>query len=50
MLRLVAVNNMNPSLQLGEEGINSVLVTLEAIRNRALSIYFYQLSRNPSYR
>ncbi|PIL29875.1 hypothetical protein GSI_08082 [Ganoderma sinense ZZ0214-1] len=34
---LFAVNNMNPSLQLGEEGINSVLMTLEAIRNRALT-------------
>ena len=33
----VAVNNMNPSLQLGEEGINSVLMTLESIRTRALS-------------
>ena len=33
----VAVNNMNPSLQLGEEGINSVLMTIEAIRTRALS-------------
>ncbi len=28
---------MNPSLQLGEEGINSVLTTIEAIRTRALS-------------
>ncbi|KAI1797463.1 DnaJ-domain-containing protein [Ganoderma leucocontextum] len=34
---LFAVNNLNPSLQLGEEGINSVLMTLEAIRNRALT-------------
>ncbi|KAI0749849.1 DnaJ-domain-containing protein [Daedaleopsis nitida] len=34
---LFAVNNMNPSLQLGEEGINSVLMTLEAIRTRALT-------------
>ena len=39
----VAVNNMNPSLQLGEEGINSVLMTLEAIRNRALSTFFPEL-------
>ncbi|KAH9902555.1 DnaJ-domain-containing protein [Cubamyces lactineus] len=34
---LCAVNNMNPSLQLGEDGINSVLVTLQAIRTRALT-------------
>ncbi|RPD61003.1 DnaJ-domain-containing protein [Lentinus tigrinus ALCF2SS1-7] len=34
---LFAVNNMNPSLQLGEEGINSVLMTIEAIRTRALT-------------
>ncbi|KAI9066112.1 DnaJ-domain-containing protein [Trametes sanguinea] len=34
---LCAVNNMNPSLQLGEEGINSVLMTLQAIRTRALT-------------
>ncbi|KAI0366321.1 DnaJ-domain-containing protein [Pilatotrama ljubarskyi] len=34
---LSAVNNMNPSLQLGEEGINSVLMTLQAIRTRALT-------------
>ncbi|KAI0714418.1 DnaJ-domain-containing protein [Cerioporus squamosus] len=34
---LFAVNNMNPSLQLGEEGINSVLTTIEAIRTRALT-------------
>ncbi|EJF55860.1 DnaJ-domain-containing protein [Dichomitus squalens LYAD-421 SS1] len=34
---LFAVNNMNPSLQLGEEGINSVLMTLQAIRTRALT-------------
>lgn len=33
-----AVNSMNPSLQLGEEGINSVLMTLQAIRTRALSM------------
>lgn len=35
---------MNPSLQLGEDGINSVLMTLEAIRNRALSTFFSELS------
>ncbi|KAH9945484.1 DnaJ-domain-containing protein [Epithele typhae] len=34
---LFAVNNMNPSLQLGEEGINSVLTTIESIRTRALA-------------
>ncbi|KAL1949810.1 hypothetical protein VTO73DRAFT_8691 [Trametes versicolor] len=34
---LCAVNSMNPSLQLGEEGINSVLMTLQAIRTRALT-------------
>ncbi|KAI0833725.1 DnaJ-domain-containing protein [Trametes gibbosa] len=34
---LSAVNAMNPSLQLGEEGINSVLMTLQAIRARALT-------------
>ncbi|KAI0774986.1 hypothetical protein BD413DRAFT_689403 [Trametes elegans] len=34
---LSAVNNMNPSLQLGEEGINSVLMTLQAVRTRALT-------------
>ncbi|KAI0636190.1 DnaJ-domain-containing protein [Trametes polyzona] len=34
---LSAVNSMNPSLQLGEEGINSVLMTLQSIRARALT-------------
>lgn len=32
-----AVNNMNPSIKLGEDGIDSVLGTLQAIRARALS-------------
>jgi len=34
---LAAVNDINPSIKLGEEGINSVLGTLQAIRERALS-------------
>lgn len=34
---LHAVNNMNPSIKLGEDGIDSVLVTLQAIRARALT-------------
>ena len=42
-----AVNNMNPSIKLGEDGIDSVLVTLQAIRARALSqcnpLYLYFL-------
>lgn len=32
-----AVNDINPSLRLGEDGINSVLLTLQSIRERALS-------------
>lgn len=32
-----AINDINPSIKLGEEGINSVLVTLQSIRERALS-------------
>ncbi|KAH9943707.1 DnaJ-domain-containing protein [Amylocystis lapponica] len=35
MLR--AVNDINPSLRLGEEGINSVLMTFQSIRERALT-------------
>lgn len=34
---LHTVNNMNPSIKLGEDGIDSVLVTLQAIRSRALT-------------
>ncbi|KAG6826756.1 hypothetical protein H0H92_014546 [Tricholoma furcatifolium] len=34
---LKAINDINPSLKLGDEGINSVLATLEAIRERALT-------------
>ncbi|KAF9446743.1 DnaJ-domain-containing protein [Macrolepiota fuliginosa MF-IS2] len=34
---LKAINDINPSIKLGEEGINSVLVALEAIRERALT-------------
>lgn len=34
---LGAVNDLNPSLRLGDEGIDSVLLTLESIRQRALS-------------
>jgi hypothetical protein len=34
-----AVNDINPSIKLGEEGINSVLGALQAIRERALSDY-----------
>ena len=34
---LDAVNDINPSIKLGEEGINSVLGALQAIRERALS-------------
>lgn len=32
---LRAVNEMNPALRLGEEGINSVFVTLRSVRDRA---------------
>ncbi|TFY62179.1 hypothetical protein EVJ58_g4018 [Rhodofomes roseus] len=34
---LRTVNDLNPSLRIGEEGINSVLVSLQAIRERALT-------------
>ncbi|OCH90337.1 DnaJ-domain-containing protein [Obba rivulosa] len=34
---LRTVNDMNPSLRIGEDGINSVLVTLQSIRERALT-------------
>lgn len=44
---LAAVNDVNPSIKLGEESINSVLGVLQAIRERALSDYalssFYPL-------
>ena len=36
---LVAVNDINPSIKLGEEGINSVLGAFQSIRERALSDY-----------
>lgn len=32
-----AVNDLNPSLRIGDEGIDSVLHTLYAVRERALS-------------
>jgi len=35
-----AINDINPSIKLGEDGINSVLSTLESIRERALSAHF----------
>ncbi|KAF8072088.1 DnaJ domain-containing protein [Lyophyllum atratum] len=34
---LRAINDINPSIKLGDEGIESVLATLEAIRERALT-------------
>ncbi|TFK40058.1 DnaJ domain-containing protein [Crucibulum laeve] len=34
---LKAINDINPAIKLGDEGIDSVLVTLEAIRERALT-------------
>ncbi|KAJ3514532.1 hypothetical protein NLJ89_g2320 [Agrocybe chaxingu] len=34
---LTAINDINPSIRLGDDGINSVLVTLQAIRERALT-------------
>jgi len=34
---LKAINDINPSMKLGEDGINSVLVTLQSIRERALT-------------
>lgn len=34
---LKALNEINPSIRLEEDGINSVLITLEAIRERALT-------------
>ncbi|KZT73481.1 DnaJ-domain-containing protein [Daedalea quercina L-15889] len=34
---LRTVNDLNPALRLGEEGINSVLLSLQAIRERALT-------------
>ncbi|KAH9481547.1 DnaJ-like protein subfamily C member 5-like protein [Psilocybe cubensis] len=34
---LKAINDINPSIKLGEDGINSVLVTLQGIRERALT-------------
>ncbi|EPS97251.1 hypothetical protein FOMPIDRAFT_1032027 [Fomitopsis schrenkii] len=34
---LRTVNDLNPSLRLGEDGINSVLLSLQAIRERALT-------------
>ncbi|KAF8240701.1 DnaJ-domain-containing protein [Tricholoma matsutake] len=34
---LKAINDISPSIKLGEDGINSVLTTLQAIRERALT-------------
>ncbi|PPR04584.1 hypothetical protein CVT24_012012 [Panaeolus cyanescens] len=34
---LKAINDINPSIKLGDEGIDSVLLTLQAIRERALA-------------
>ncbi|TFK70308.1 DnaJ-domain-containing protein [Pluteus cervinus] len=34
---LKAINDINPSIKLGDEGIDSVLVTLQGIRERALT-------------
>jgi len=34
---LKAINDVNPTLRLGDEGINSVLVTLQSLRERALT-------------
>lgn len=38
-----ALNEINPSIRLEEDGIDSVLVTLEAIRERALSTWNLEL-------
>lgn len=34
---LKAINDINPSIELGDDGINSVLATLQSIRERALT-------------
>ena len=39
-MRTAAINDINPAIRLGEDGIDSVLVTLHAIRARALSASF----------
>lgn len=39
-----AVNDYNPSLRLGDDGIDAVLNTLQAIRQRALSTFRYFFS------
>jgi hypothetical protein len=41
---LAAVNDINPTIKLGEEGINSVLGALQAIRERALSDHPFFIS------
>jgi hypothetical protein len=33
------VNDLSPSLRLGDEGIDSILLTLQGLRDRVLSIY-----------
>jgi len=33
------VNDLTPSLRLGDEGIDSILLTLQGLRDRVLSMY-----------
>lgn len=37
---------MNPSLSLGDEAINSVLISLESVRERALSMYLSSMHKS----
>lgn len=36
---LGGVNDLTPSLRLGDEGIDSILLTLQGLRDRVLSMY-----------
>ena len=33
------INDLSPSLRLGDEGIDSILLTIQGLRDRVLSMY-----------
>jgi hypothetical protein len=38
-IRLGGINDLSPSLRLGDEGIDSILLTLQGLRDRVLSVF-----------
>ncbi len=44
---LGGINDLSPSLRLGDEGIDSLLLTLQGLRDRVLSRFLLPLTAHP---